>query len=301
MPGVGMHCLNHIQPIVGCDGHRTIPPPIPTPPFAPHVVVYMVGLTNIAHLPTHSGNSKAEGGKGYNGSCGDNPVQCGWGYAVGRQHDAGAWVVHIWPNALLPLILLGAGNKCEFASGTVKLKSGDMAIAVAYAVNFQLDCWDFPCPPLPTSVAIAAANTVFAGFTAADFWGGFFGMVFDMAFTWAVNGVCNLLGNALGKLLSKGLSGLTCAIFKDAVNFNWVSASFAPTAAHWLSTDMKAFWIAGFKTDALPALAGYALGTFGIGSPLGYSSPKSIFGASPLANVNQNIHDYFDPPPNPSK
>src|SRR5438046_1966538 len=83
------------------------------------------------------------------------------------------------------------------------------------AVHLQLDCWRFPCPRLAPRVAIAAANTVFAGFTAADFWGGFFGMVFDMAFTWAVNGVCNLLGSALGKLLSKGLSGLTSAIFKD--------------------------------------------------------------------------------------
>jgi hypothetical protein len=243
MPGVGMHCLNTIQPIFGCDLHRAIPPLVPPPPMSPHVIVWTEGLSETAKLPITPATSKAERGSNVNSSCGGRPVVSGWGFALARGHDAGPWVAHIWPNALLPVILLAASNKAEFAANTVRVPdgagTGGMAVAVAYAVNFQLDCWDFPFPSMPSSVAVAVLNPVYAGFTLADFLGGLAAMAVDMAFAWAVNGILGLGAGALGNAMSKGLTGLTNGLLKSTFNSARGHFSFMPYAAKWFTTEAK--------------------------------------------------------------
>ncbi len=305
MPGVGMKCLNTIQPIFGVDMHKTIPPPLPVPPFAPHVVVWGEGWSQKTGFMWAVANSKAASPE----SGVAKPVQLCWGYAIGRGHDAGPHPGHIWPNILLPLILLGSGSKSEFASGTVKHKQGNIAIAVAYAVNMNLDCQDFPIPPLPTGFVMAMFSTVEAGFTLGDFLGGLFSMLMDMALTWlsglAVAGLTSVISSA-----GRGLSGAFKSAFfgnggmfgafgrgfgrgllqgmRDAFKIPFVS-KLAPRA---LAT---AFMEAG-NTPVTRALlsnfpyimgpVGSALGIRVVGSPVGYSSPDSAYGKY-LAPTNQ--------------
>jgi hypothetical protein len=275
MPGLAAHCLNTIQPIIGADMHKTVPPPIPVPPFAPHIIVWFTGLSEKMSLPLTKFNSKAERGAGANTSCGPNPVQCGYGYAVGRQHDAGPWVVHIWPNFLLPLILLGAGNKSEFGSKSVQLHSGPMAVACIpiIGINPQLDCQDFPIPPLPSSNAIASLNTVYAGFTWADFFGGLLSMIIDSAVTWAVNGIVSFatqgLGNALGKVAGNGVQ----KAISDACK---VAGADAPNLAAMSFKDFASYWTSA--SNVAPAVLGWLAGTQVFGTPLGYSNPNAPVG-----------------------
>ena len=120
MPGVPMHCLNTIQPIVGCDAHKAIPPPPPAPPpFTPHAVVWGEGWSQkMNFLGMAVATSKATSPE----SLQPKPVACGWGYAVARTHDAGPHPGHIWPNLLLPVIvMLGAGSEVR-----VRLRNGQV-------------------------------------------------------------------------------------------------------------------------------------------------------------------------------
>ena len=166
MPGAPFPCLNTIQPIFGCDAHKTIPPPPPAPPpFAPHVVVWGVGWSQKTGFMWAVATSKAaspESGK-------PKPVSAGWGYSIGRTHDSGPHPGHIWPNLLLPLILLGSGSKHVFGSGTVKVPGGwDKAVGVAWVMDLGLDCFDFPIPPGPSGLAISGTNSVRAGYSGAS-------------------------------------------------------------------------------------------------------------------------------------
>ncbi len=287
MPGAPMHCLNTIQPIVGCDAHKAIPPPPPAPPpFTPHVVVWGEGWSQkVNFLGMAMATSKAASPE----SGAPKPVACGYGYAVGRTHDAGPHPGHIWPNVLLPLIMLGAGSKSEFASGTVKIGTAsgaqDMAVAVAFAVNMNLDCFDFPMPPAPSGVVIAAANTVFAGLTWADVGRGFVGMVIDSALTWFVGAACAVVTGAMSGLLSRaaGSSLMSGMLDGMAANFKgpWASSIFTEEAPNLFSRNGQLFGdsIRRFTQaagnvparDLVTAAYGYALGTWGLGTPLGYS------------------------------
>lgn len=281
---MGNKALNSVQLVAGCDFHRAIPPPIPVPPFAPHVVVYCIGWS-------FTGASKRCDAVG-------SAVSAGWGYALGRQHDIGPGPYHFWANALLPLIWLGSGNKAEFSSSSVLVPQGRMAVALIpwVGLNLQLDCQDFPLPPLPTSTCVASFNTVRASFTMADALGGFMSMLFDMAFLWVLNGVLSFAGSALGNVMSKGLSGATSGVLRNMFTMGRISPSFLRTAVYWLGTDARVWW--GTASNVVPAAVTYLLGTFGIGSPLGYSAgytPGGTWGG----NTNSAINDYFSPSPTP--
>ncbi len=283
MPGVPMHCLNTIQPIVGCDAHKAIPPPPPAPPpFTPHVVVWGEGWSQkMNFLGMAVATSKATSPE----SLQAKPVACGWGYAVARTHDAGPHPGHIWPNVLLPVIMLGAGSKSEFASGTVKLKTGDMAVAVLYAANLNLDCFDFPLPPAPSGTVIAAANPVFAGFTWADLARGLVGMVVDMAITWMVGAVCAVATGALSGLLNRAAGGSVLSRMGQGIASNfagpWSNSIFAEGAPNFFARNGQlfldsagAFFQAAKNIparDLLTTAVGYGLGTWGLGTPVGYS------------------------------
>jgi hypothetical protein len=296
MPGVGMKCLNTIQPIFGVDMHRAIPPPLPTPPFAPHVVVWGEGWSQKMSFQWAIANSKAASRES---GCA-KPVAVCYGYGIGRAHDAGPHPGHIWPNLLLPLILLGSGSKSQFASGTVKLPTGNMAIAVLFAVNLNLDCQDFPIPPLPTGTVIAALCTVKAGFTLGDLLGGLFSMLVDMAISWIsgliVAGLTSaiaavgrgLLGGALARLFGGAFSGAFgrgfargfVQNFKSAFGVAFVSrltpralaAAFAKAAATPVTRELLG------KAPYLMGPVGTALGIGVVGSPVGYSNPSAGYG-----------------------
>ncbi|WP_394844462.1 hypothetical protein LZC95_46335 [Pendulispora brunnea] len=278
MPGSPNKVLNSVQMVAGCDFHRTAPPFVPVLPFAPHVVAYCIGWS-------FTGASKKA-----------PTVSAGWGRALGRQHDIGPGVYHFWPNALLPLIWAGAGNKAEFAAGTVKIPTGRMAVSLIpwVGLNLQLDCQDFPIPPAPTSICIASFNTVRAGFTGMDALGGALAMLFDSAYVWVLNGVLSFGGSALSNAMQKGLSGCTSGVLRSISRMGFVSPSFVRTAAYWLSTEAREFWTSA--PNAIPAVASYLLSTFGVGSPLGYSGSYTP-GGSWSGGANDAINDYVSPSP----
>ncbi len=208
MPGWPFPCLNTIQPIFGCDIHTAIPPQVPTP--MPHPVVWGVGWSqkiNVLGMAV----SKSKASSPESGQI--RPVQAGWGYSVGRTHDAGPHPAHLYPNVLLFTIMLGSSAKHEFGSGTVKVPGGhDMGIGVMYVFDKPLDCND-PCA-FPTSQAITATNTVRAGFTFSDFLRGTVQMAVDTAIDYLtgligkgiIRGPAKLLGRVAGSVASRAAS-----------------------------------------------------------------------------------------------
>jgi hypothetical protein len=296
MPGVGMKCLNTIQPIIGVDMHKTIPPPTPPPPFAPHVVVWGEGWSQKTGFMWAVANSKAASPE----SATAKPVALCWGYAIGRGHDAGPHPGHIWPNILLPIILIGSGSKSEFASGTVKNPKGNMAIAVAYAVNMNLDCQDFPIPPLPTGFVMAMFSTVKAGFTLGDFLGGLFSMLIDMLITWVSGLICAGIMSALSAA-GRGLSGALRSMFHGGGFFGAFGRGFGRGFLQGMAESLRVPLVSSlapsalasaFRSAALTPVTRslvsqfpYIMGPIGsavsirvVGSPVGYSSPDSVYG-----------------------
>lgn len=322
MPGVGMKCLNTIQPIFGADMHKTIPPPLPVPPFAPHVVVWGEGWSQNTSFMWAVPNSKATSPESFI----PHPVQLCWGYAVGRGHDAGPHPGHVWPNILLPLILLGSGSKSEFASGTVKHRQGNIAIAVAYAVNLNLNCQDFPLPPLPTGFVMAMFSTVEAGFTLGDFLGGVCSMLVDMAITWASGALVALLSSAISAA-GRGLAAaFKSALFGNGGMFAAFGRGFGRGFVRAMTHSFKIAFVSKLTPRALAAAfveagntevtrdllrnfpyimgpVGSALSIRAVGSPVGYSSRDSAYNALVVPKVNPNDwadklgHDAAGEPP----
>jgi hypothetical protein len=193
MPGVAMHVLNTNHFLVGVDAHKNFPPPLL--PFLPHVVVWAVGASqDINFMWSTANTSKASSPE----SRVSHPVRADSGYTIGRTHDAGPHPAHVMINALLPIIMLGSASKHEFGSSSVTVPGGsDMAIGIAYVMNINLDCADFPCPATPTGFSICASSTVYAGFTRGALIRGLLQYVVDMALAWLIAGACSVGGNAL--------------------------------------------------------------------------------------------------------
>ncbi len=275
MPGAPHKALNALHIVTGCDIHLSIPPPVPpTGTPMPHIIVYVMGLA----MPSTSKMSERH-------------VKAGWGLALGRQHDLGMGIYHFWANWLLPAIWLGAGNKAEFGSGTVKLDKGRMAVAVypLIGINLQLDCQQLPAPlPLPTSVCIASFNTVSAGFTWGDFFGGVFAMLFDALVTYAVNLVVAKLPG--------GLSKLAPAAWRAAAS--GVLGRIAGTVVGRVTIAvLRQTAKIGFDGSAFGQIL---LGMFVFGTPLGYSYKNAPVGKY-SGDINDVINDTFSPdPPTPS-
>ncbi|HVZ37060.1 MAG TPA: hypothetical protein VG963_31760, partial [Polyangiaceae bacterium] len=61
-----------------------------------------------------------------------------------------------------------------------------MGVNVAYVMNLNLDCQDFPVPPLPSGMCFTINYTVYAGFSLADFFHGLVQLLVDLAITWSV-------------------------------------------------------------------------------------------------------------------
>lgn len=265
---VGCNALNSFQLVAGCDFHKQIPPPPPVGPLpmAPHVVVYCMGFA----MPSTAKQSTT--------------VKAGWGFALGRQHDLGMGPYHIAANVLLPLIWAGAGNKAEFASGSVFVKVGSDSLRMAVALvpvaglNLQLDCNE-PCP-MPTSTCIASLNTVLVGFSFADCIAGFAAMTADIAMTWLsgkiVGGVFKLAGAIVERVLARSATGITAMLTAG------IAASAFPRASAFLggTANLLLGWV--------------------VGSPLGYSPDWAGVNYVYPASKNDAINDWISPPPSRS-
>lgn len=96
---------------------------------------------------------------------------------------------HAAANLLLPIVWAGAGNKCEFGSSSVKVKTGRIAVALVpvAGLNLQLDCNE-PAPA-PFSICFSCTNTVMAGFILMDCIAGFVAMAVDSFAVWVVGKV----------------------------------------------------------------------------------------------------------------
>jgi hypothetical protein len=300
MPGFPV--LTTLQPIVGSDMHKSIPPPPPAGPLmVPHVVVWGSGLSQktgfMWAIAATSRASSPESG------C-LHPTTVGMGHACGRTHDAGPHPGHIWPNALLPLVMLGSSSKAEFGSGTVKVAvspqgggSLDMGVNVAYALNMNLDCQDFPIPPLPTGLCFTINYNVTAGFGLMDFLRGLIQMLFDSALTWVVSGACALLtagiGGAIGKIMGKGtFMAIAGAALKGSASLGATVENTAIRSAAGVMNDGAGYFasngrlfVEGWRfmpaalasawkaapADQIVGLIGTAAGTFYAGTPIGYA------------------------------
>jgi hypothetical protein len=285
MPGLPFPCLNTIQPIFGCDVHMSIPPTPMAP--APHVVVWSVGLSqSINFLGASSATSKASAPES---GC-DKPVQSGWGYNVGRTHDAGPHLGHIWPNALLPLIMLGSANKHEFGSGTVKVPGGhDTAVGVGYLFDLGLDCFDFPMPPTPSSWALTLANTVRAGFTWSDYLRGVVQVYVDTAITWLIAGA---LSFGRGAVTGSLRGGLRSALSKTAPGQNPLACT-GRALVQELRNAVRSPSSSVREAYGLENLAAVFTG-LGVGSPIGLSIATGAYGQSGAAGaIDSFINDLY--------
>lgn len=291
------HVLNSTQVVVGCDGHLTCPP-LPVV-FAPHVVVWTLGFTEDCSLPLYASASKATRGGNSNQSCGPRPVRCDGGFALARGHDAGRWVAHIWPNALLPLVLLSASNISEFGSSLVKVPDsgakGDLAIALLYVVNPQLSCWDFPFPPNLTTVALAFPGTVYAGFSVTDIFYGFGMALLDGAIDYAIG----ILGETVGKVLEKGLKdALKTILSKGLKGFvgDLVSEALKPTRELSKTVaDFAAPLLKGQGTAKALASLVAAPVFFGAGIVFGANAPATAKDGKPApASSTGTFRSYTD-------
>lgn len=250
--------LNTIQLVAGCDMHKQIPPPPPAGPVpAPHVVVAVMGMA-------HPSGTKAS-----------TTVRAGWGWALGRQHDLSMGMYHIAGNLLIPLVWAGAANKAEFGSASVSVDVSGAGLRLAVAVipgaglNIQVDCNE-PCA-LPTSICIASLNTVYAGFSLADFIGGLVAMVSDIAITYIVGEIADVITGALGSLAIAGLGEVLALLGPEALLVGALGEIVAGPIIHE-AVKMGIGWLIGTPlgysyTGPVPGTGGAA--HFGPGSTYG--------------------------------
>lgn len=277
--------LKHWDPMIGCDFHDQLPPPV-GPPIVPRVP--HVSLATLGFLPGPWGWSPT--------TKQSTTVFALHGDVMGKGTDIGPMVVHIQANYLLPIIILTSGSKSHFGPASVKtgIKGSEESVGAAalFYVNLNLNCGGATkCPPTPTGVVIAV-NTVGVGLTLGDIVAGIVQMGFDFLIQWGLN--CLFSSNAASKF------------------FNWAAGPIARAlcpGARSLMTAMFARginpYVVAFASNVLPVLASI----LGLGSPVGYSAPWTPFGGtghpwsvgdytSALANEAgegaQGVYDYFN-------
>jgi hypothetical protein len=310
MPGFPV--LTTLQPIVGVDMHKSIPPPPPVGPLmVPHVVVWGSGLSQkTGFLWATASTSKASSPE----SNVQKPVLVGAGHACGRGHDAGPHPGHIWPNALLPLILLGSASKSEFGASKVKISvsqvqggTSDLGVNVAYVMNLNLDCQDMPLPSLPTGFCFAVNYSVYAGFSFKDACHGLTQMVADSALTWlvgvasiAVSGVLKALCSSgivtsiMGGFAWKSEKGLSSAAGLMADGAGWFASNGRLFVDGWkfMPAALATAWETG-RTDLVTGAIGQAFG-IGVGTPIGYAPYLAPVGGAAPGTANYGLTSFID-------
>jgi len=202
-----------------------------------------------------------------------------------------------------------------------------MAIAVAFAVNLNLDCQDFPIPPLPTGVVMAMFSTVEAGFTLGDFLGGLFAMFMDMLLTWISGLICAGITSGLSSI-GRGLSGAFRSVFNGGGFFAAFGRGFGRGFLQNMASSFETKFVSSMApralasafrsaaltpvTRALLSQFPYIMGPVGsaisirvVGSPVGYSDANSAYGTylapqgqpDPNAWANKLGHSAAGEPP----
>ncbi len=306
-----MPVLTTNQPVVGVDIHDAMPPIAPLP--MPHPVVWGLGLSLWMGIPLSASCSKANTPALTKGRA----IMARGGHVLGRGHDAGPHPGHLYPNALLPLIMIGSASKAEFACGTVHTPQGKLAINCLRVCNLQLHCAD-PMA-LPSGMSVAMDHSVRAGFTVADLLNGLVHTIVDTVIDLALGvaaGAAGRLATNAGSILrgaslapvfqafgssaddvARGLKRMPAIPFADAVS-----------GRRWIQ-QMDHLWnTLRFATSpviadhAIPEIAhGFAKSMFGVGvgKPLGGASDGNAHeratnddGALPL---NKTIDALFYP------
>ncbi len=106
----------------------------------------------------------------------------------------------VQPNLLIPLLILGSQNKCQFCSLTVQGPDGPIALSIFKYVGINQAC-NSPVP-LPTSLTFNW-GTVEIGFTLADFINGILNMAFDALISFIIGKTAGALANRLPRGLLK--------------------------------------------------------------------------------------------------
>jgi hypothetical protein len=307
MPGVGMPILNTMQPIIGVDIHNSLPPVPPAP--APHVVVWMLGLSGWMNLILWQSASKATTKKNEELPV-ERPVLAFSEHSCARAHDAGPHLGHFAANALLAVIWAGASSKCEFGSGTVRTPADPMGVNMMFVANLQLDCAD-PIA-MPTSVAITIDYTIKAGFTWMDLLNGVVHMVVDLIIDALIGvflgGVQLLAKGAIDRVFKKyALIGLREAFGKEGLKEGvWGGLKDARKAfKDWrIGERLTAFKLnallllakgSASRTEIPKELGKAALDTFiglSAGGPTGADMPYAPY-AGPGDWVNETIDGWF--------
>jgi hypothetical protein len=194
--------------------------------------------------------------------------------------------------------------------------SANIAVNLAYVFNPNLDCQDFPLPPLPTGLCFSVNYTVYAGFSWSDVLRGFLHMLADMALTWAVGAVAAVLSGAIQGLLSSlGKGGVMRAMGQAiASNFSIASdagvksaAGLMADGAGYFASNGRVFvegwkfmpqalsnWFKSAPANQVVGLAASLGSTFGPGTPIGYAPINAPVGGAAPTSISSKLSTAID-------
>ena len=115
-----------------------------------------------------------------------------WGALLSRGTDIGLPGLPHWQvsppfyDLLTPLYIAGAGSKSEWGAHSVMLAQGQVAAAVLFFVNFNLNCCGATIPPTFTGLVIAP-STIKVGMTWGDIIAGYIAGIFDSLLQYGLN------------------------------------------------------------------------------------------------------------------
>jgi len=191
-----------------------------------------------------------------------------------------------------------------------------MGVNVAFVLNTNLDCQDFPLPPAPFGMCFTTNYTVYAGFSFIDFLRGMMQMIMDAAVTWLVGLGCAALSSVLtgviGKILGRGFLSEAAGAFRGSFLFGGSGVSSAVRSA--VSSDFamsgRAF-VDGWRAipgalasawrqapvDMIVGPVSSLIGTFGAGTPIGYApknAPVGGWNPDPHSTANARYSSWID-------
>lgn len=249
-----MYCnvLVHLNPMIGCDLHTALPPPVGLPviPMYPHLVFAMLhwGPWGLAGPPRLDSEK----------------VLCDGHLTMQRTTDIGFLIPHIplppIPHYLLPIENIFTGSKSEFGVNSVLIEGKPVAVAVAKIININLNCFG-PITIVPGIGIVATWTTVQADMTLADFLSGLASAVID----WAIQALINkVMGSKAAGRAFDWLTGPIVRRIAPGLLERLPAASLLTSALHADGMNRYlAYFLGSMPSTIIPLLT--------VGSPLGYS------------------------------
>ena len=259
----------HLMFSPGADLHDALPPAVPKSiPAQPHLVT----PTPICLGPWGT----------LTGAKAPTVLMDGPWWAMQQGHDLGPLIPHICvtipPSLLTPVVILTSASKSYFGASTTQVEGKPVAVAVAVVINFNLNCCNFPVPPLPVGMVVTW-NTVSADMSLADFLCSLAVMVFEGLVNYGLSALFSSNG-PLGKLLGK----LGNKVFGAAM-----LSAFEQNAEGWLIASLGRKMLAVGAENLIPAIVSTALG-----SPLGLSGSNVV---APVVKAVEGLDDAHEAPP----